>query len=348
MTEPSGNESSWSAWLGEIGELCDGIRSSALEAVRREGPGRVQPARAQGSGDVSFALDLACESFIDGWLERQAARQPLSLLTEDRGWRHLGPADAGSGARVKELPDFDHGGPRIALDPIDGTRNLMADLRPAWTVVSFAPAGPSMPRFADLTGGMLSELPPHRASGHRRLWAERGQQGCHFAAFEEDGTSVESKLFTDDDDRPDNGYFSVFRYEPRMRPRIAALEAGFFERLVEREQADARSIYDDQYISNGGQLFLLSLGTYRMIVDPRALLARVEGRPTVTSKPYDVAGALVCAEASGALLSAADGSALDFPLDAETPVHFAGWVNRATHARLEPHWLATLRAEGIL
>ena len=63
---------------------------------------------------------------------------------------------------------------------------------------------------------------------------------------------------------------------------------------------------------------------------------------TVTSKPYDVAGAIVCAEAAGAVVTAADGKELDFAIDAQTPVHFAGYANAPTRARLEPHWLATL------
>ena len=53
-------------------------------------------------------------------------------------------------------------------------------------------------------------------------------------------------------------------------------------------------------------------------------------------------GAILCARAAGAEVTAADGSALDFPLDAETPVDMAGYANAATRARLEPHWLAVL------
>ena len=79
-----------------------------------------------------------------------------------------------------------------------------------------------------------------------------------------------------------------------------------------------------------------------MVVDARALVAEREGATTTTSKPYDVAGAIVCARSAGAVVTAADGGELAFPIDAETPVAFAAWANEATHGRLAPHWRAVL------
>ena len=40
------------------------------------------------------------------------------------------------------------------------------------------------------------------------------------------------------------------------------------------------------------------------------------------------------------------GGALDFPLDATTPVAFVGWANAATATRLGPHLRAALEAAG--
>jgi fructose-1,6-bisphosphatase/inositol monophosphatase family enzyme len=98
-----------------------------------------------------------------------------------------------------------------------------------------------------------------------------------------------------------------------------------------------RACWDDQYVSNGGQLALLALGTYRMIADLRASVAARHGRTTLTGKPYDISGAVLCAQEAGCVVTAVDGSPLDFPLDAETPVGFVGWANAATSERLAPH-----------
>lgn len=323
----------------ELRELCAVLRGAAREALdgaRSAGLGyAVQRPVGQGAGDVTFALDEATEAALDAWFEGAAELGPLSLCSEDRGWRHRGPGG--------ELDGFDHGGPRIVVDPVDGTRGLMADLRPAWTVISACGPGPAEPRLSDVRLGLCAELPDSRAARYRYLSAARGA-GARLELFELEGdTRVESRsLVADGDDRPDHGFFSFFRYAPSARPDLAAIEADFFARLAREERADTRSCYDDQYISNGGQLALLALGTYRLIADLRAWLAARRGIVTVTSKPYDCAGAILVAREAGCVVTTAAGDPLEFPLDTEAPVTFVGWANAPTAARLAPHLRAAL------
>ena len=123
---------------------------------------------------------------------------------------------------------------------------------------------------------------------------------------------------------------------------MAGLAADFFARLEREEGADAAHCYDDQYISSGGQLALTALGTYRMVVEARAALAERRGEPTQVCKPYDVAGAVLCAEEAGCVVRGLDGATLDVPLDTDTPVSFCAFANPATHARLWPHLSAAL------
>ena len=93
---------------------------------------------SQGAGDASWALDEACEAEVEGWFASRALEGPLSLLTEHHGWRHRGP-DGGGGWR--ELDGFDHGGPRVVCDPVDGTRHLLLRHRAAWCLIALAHAG---------------------------------------------------------------------------------------------------------------------------------------------------------------------------------------------------------------
>jgi hypothetical protein len=334
----------WRRFAPKLFAVChtirDGTRAALSDALRQGDLAPIARPAGQGSGDITFGLDLPAETILDRWFDERAREGPLSVFTEDRGWRHRGPDATGAPA---DLPGFDHGGPRLAFDPVDGTRNLMADLRSAWTVVSFAGPGPEVPRLRDVCAGIVAEIPTSRSRTARIVHAERG---C--AAHEDELDLSTSRAFSsriltvDTDTRVDQGYFPVFRYKPDLRPALAALEATFFARLARHEGADVRSIYDDQYISNAGQLVLLMHGTYRFIADARALAARRLEVATVTSKPYDVAGALVCAEAAGAPVTAANGELLDFPIDAETPVDFVGYANEGTRGRLEPHWLTSL------
>lgn len=313
-----------------IGTAVRAHRDHALATGGADGLMRIA---SQGAGDVTYGIDVPAEHALDVWLDEEARKAPLSLLTEDSGWRHRGPDGKGG---VRALDGFDHGGPRIVVDPIDGTRNLMTDLRPAWTVIGLAGPGASEPRQKDVLLGVVREIPESRSSSTRELVAARGQ-GCVLV----DGAR-ERRLDTGSDARADHGYFPFFKYLPTERHEVAAVEARFFERLARHEGADVRNCYDDQYISNAGQLVLLALGTYRMIADLRAELARRRGGTTLTSKPYDVSGALVCAAEAGAIVTAWDGGELDFPIDVVTPVSFVGWVNEATRARLAPHLAAVL------
>ena len=333
-------------WIIPLFDLCERMRNSArgvLLAARRKGEfARAVRAVREGAGDTSYGVDEATEAVLDEWAQEIARLQPLSLLSEGRGWRHLGPRPGG----VQELAGFDHGGPRIVVDPVDGTRNLMTDLRSAWSVVGLCGPGAGVPRQKELVFGMLSEIPDTRAASYRRLSAMRGGP-CHFEerTFYKGGPIVKPvEVHTGADARVDHGYFPFFKYLADQRPQIAALEARFFERLERAEGAELRSCWDDQYISNGGQLALLAIGTYRMIADLRAHLAQRRGKPTPTTKPYDIAGALLCAQAAGCIVTAVDGSELDFPLDVATPVSWVGWVNEATRARLAPHLAAVLEA----
>jgi fructose-1,6-bisphosphatase/inositol monophosphatase family enzyme len=298
-----------------------------------------------GAGDTTFGIDTAPESVVAAWAEELANAGPLSILTEDSGWRHLGPGDAG----FQVLDDFDHGGPRVVVDPVDGSRNLMFDLRPAWAAIASAPAGKEAPRLADLTLGVVQELGTSRHGRALRLVGEV-DGGCHEALYElsPEGLGVRvwrRELVVDADPRIDQGFLPFFRYHPASRVELARLEAAFFERLRLDEQADLRSIFDDQYISNTGQLVLLSQGRYRMIADLRGLLVNTDGSPSVTSKPYDIAAAVVCARAAGALVEDPAGQPLDVPLDATTRVSFVAYTNAATASRLRPHLLAILALE---
>jgi fructose-1,6-bisphosphatase/inositol monophosphatase family enzyme len=336
--------SGFERWRGRLVQLCDELRAltrSALLAADQDGTlDELARPRGMGMGDVTFGLDVPSEERIEAWQREEARLEPLSVLTEDAGWRHLGPDGNGG---VRALPGFEHGGPRIAIDPVDGTRNLMADLRSAWTEVAFAPAGEGQPRLADCTGGILAEIPGPLAARFRRSSSDsrtttlssspklRTARSSRAVTSGSTITTASTPLAT-----------SLFRYEPAQRPAIARLEADFFARLARHEGASVRAIYDDQYISSAGQLVLLALGRYRMVVDARELVRRRFGAPGVTSKPYDLAGAVVCARAAGVVVTAAEGGTLDFPIDATTPVAYAGYANERTRARLEPHWLATL------
>lgn len=330
--------------------LCAVVRGRLLAATDAEEARALASPAGQGAGDLSYGIDVPAERAIEVWAAELACRGPLSLLTEETGWRHLGPDGYGG---HRELADGDHGGPSFVIDPIDGTRQLMTDLRSAWTVIGVCAPTSQPPRSGDLVAGVVSELPTSDAGRARRFVARRGL-GCQQERYYLGGDGglgarlSESAQLADGELLLGHAYFPFFRYAPDLRPGIAQVEARFFERLERLEGLDTRACFDDQYICSAGHLVLLMRGIYRFVADLRPLVARREGKASVPTKPYDLAGALVCALEAGCQLTDLAGQPLEFPLDVSTPVGYAGYTNLATRHKLEPHLLAALGESGPL
>lgn len=346
-TDASGRAPDWvRAWapaLDELGARIRGaVRAALAEAHAAEGRGgELAAAVGVGAGDVTFGIDAVAESEVTRWLEQEAAQRPLSLLTEDAGWRHRAPA---SGGGSEEVSGFDHGGPRLVLDPIDGTRPLMHDLRAAWVVLGGAGPGAGAPNLSDLDAGLLTEIPDTRGHRGRVLTAARG---CGARLRELDLVSgdvaADRELRADGDPRLDRGHFPFFGFTPEGRAAAQALSRDVFQAL---EGIDPLTVLDDQLCSNGGQLALLACGTYRAVVDARMTLNRIHGTDVQTAKPYDLAGGIVVAREAGCVVERPDGAPLDMPIDATTPVEFAAYHNGATRAGMAPALTRALASSG--
>ena len=343
-SSPTSNEEWTGSWLPHLEDLAERLRRCARrtmsDAIDGPGLGSVSRPVSDGAGDTTFGIDAAVEAELDDWFEQRARLAPLSVLTEDAGWRHRGP-DGAEGTR--DLPGFDHGGPRICVDPVDGTRHLMLDHRAAWAVIALAGPGEGVPHQRNALAACIQELPDSRARVARRLSARRRTGTVLVEMDVSSGEILRSRpLRVDEDNRLDHGYLPFFAFHPDLREEVARVAFNFFARIEKEEGVELAHCYDDQYICNAGQLALTVLGTYRMVVDPREFIASRRGLPAQTTKPYDVAGAILCAEEAGAPITNLEGTELDFPWDVETPLSFAAFANRATRDRALPHLLATL------
>lgn len=323
-------------WTEDMASLCGRIRDAVRAELARafgEGGSAADVSRevGQGAGDVTFAIDEVAEAEVSRWLDEVGARTPLSLMTEDAGWRHRRPGPHGTAV---EADDFDHGGPRLILDPIDGTRPLMHDLRPAWVVLGAAGPGAGQPTLADLDAGHVVEIPDTRGGIGRVLHAARGGGAfVHEVDLRTGAASPDRPVRVDDDGRVTRGHFPFFGFTPIGRAQAQALARDVF---AAAGRIDDDAVYDDQLCSSGGQFALLALGTYRAIVDARVQLNRLHGTNLQTAKPYDVAGGILVAQEAGCPVELPTGVDLEFPLDATTPVEFAAYHNAATRAAFAP------------
>lgn len=277
-----------------------------------------------GAGDRTYALDAVADEPLRRFVERVGARRPITLIAEGPGELSAAPR-SGGGAPI-----------RVLVDPIDGTRPLMLDLRPAWIVTGVAPdCGPGT-RLSDVELAVQTELPLRSAAVSLVLEARRGQGATICRHDVSSGARLDRQWLLAREDTPlDNGVFSFTRYLPEERPLVAALEQRVLGRLLAEHGLDPHLMYDDQYLCTAGALHLLATGRYRMLADLRGWLGTRHGLDNLTVKPYDVAGLLIFREAGVPVLDAR-GSDLDAPFDTSTRLDVVAFGNQRLRAAFEP------------
>jgi fructose-1,6-bisphosphatase/inositol monophosphatase family enzyme len=304
-----------------------------LERARRaQQPDLASAPGPWGFGDLSYPLDEEAEDALEDFGREVGARHPLTLIAEGPGMQRYG--EEGAGAPL-----------RVLIDPVDGTRSLMHDMRSAWALTGIAPDRGDLTRLSDCVLAVQTELPTTSAGFYHVLWAEKGQGATIARHAVATGEELERRPFVATAGaRIDNGYLCFERFLPVERPLVAEIEARFLTRAIEAFDLSPRLLYDDQYLCSAGQLFLVATGRYRMLADLRGWLARTRGIDNFTSKPYDLATLLIWREAGIPVLDD-DLAPLDAPLDTETRLSVIAFANDELRHKLQPILRAVMAEE---
>jgi fructose-1,6-bisphosphatase/inositol monophosphatase family enzyme len=318
------------AWLRRLGER---LRDAVSAGLRAESIEQLAAATGERGGDVIYRLDEHGEQALLALCAEWAREEPFVLIAEglEQGQRVF-PA----GADERRLAFT------LIVDPIDGTRGLMYGKRSAWALLGIArapqagaQAGAGWPTLADITLAVQAELPTPRAALADTLWALAGQ------GAQGETRDLRTGATTSFTPRPSaatslaGGFASIAKFFPGGRAQTAALEEALYEALLGPPPTSAPNIFDDEYISSGGQLYELMVGHDRFIADLRPLITTA-GRPaTFCAHPYDLCTVLIAREA-GVVVTDPWGQPLAAPLDTETPVAWVGYANAALHAAIAP------------
>lgn len=294
-------------------------------ALRSGGEATVDAARVAGLGaaDVSFGLDVIAEAPLEEFCDELAREVPIRVLSEGFGDRVFAP-------RGRD-PEW-----RLVVDPIDGTRNLMFDLRSGFVLSAVARERGDATRISDVEVAVMSELPPTDRRSATVMGAIRGGGAWSRTRDLDTGSlGLARKLEASSDPRIENGFVVFFKFDREEREAIAAIETRFLELVASTHGIDSRLLFDDQYICSAGHLFLLLTRRYRFVADLRGIVGDRLGIANQTSKPYDVCCSLI-AEEAGVLLTDATGAEFNLPLDLESRVSVVGYANSTVRAALEP------------
>ena len=317
----------------------DALLASRSTVEERAAVSRESADGASYTGDTIYGIDVHAEEavleFCTEWA--RGLSQPFVLIAE--GLPGLGRRVYPDGADEAEAT-FE-----CIVDPIDGTRGIMYDKRSAWALAAVAPGSAVLGRratMADLAVAVQVELPTSRARLADSWWAVAGQ-GAHGETLDL-ATGVRTRVQA----RPSaastlaHGFATISKFFPGVKESAVWLEERLFAEVVGEHTGGAPLVFDDEYISSGGQLQELWRGHDRFVADLRPTLMDVQeasrGRPAtrrLCARPYDLCTALIAQEA-GVVVTDASGQPLASPLDTVSDVDWIGYANQAIRAQVEP------------
>lgn len=335
------------ALLEPIRRIHDAIREAVILACEAAAGAQsdhlAEIAEEEADGDTIYAVDRVSEERLVTLFEQEIAPvTPLVLIAEGLpGGKIVLPR----GGREEDAVW------RIIVDPIDGTRGIMYQKRPAWILTGVAPnLGPET-GLQDIVLAIQTELPLVKQHLSDTAWALRGE-GV-FAERYNRVTGERSPLRI----RPSgsasiaHGYSSIARFFPGAREELSAIDEEVVRGALGPVQRGKAACFEDQYACTGGQLYELMCGHDRFVADIRplmeTLLARHGRALGICCHPYDLCTELIAREL-GVIVTDPAGQPIRALMAVEPDVAWVGYANAAIRDQIEPLLQEALRQRGLL
>jgi len=325
--------------LSSVQALHQRIRQDVVDACEQAAITALAGVAADDEGDTIYAIDRVAEHVLVAELERTIATPEAPILLVAEGL---------PGGRVI-VPEGATATPRwtIIVDPIDGTRGLMYQKRPAWILTGVA-AGAGPATLADIELAVQTEIPLVKQHLSDQLWAVRGQgaTSVRFNRLTHEQTDVvlqPSRAAT-----LAHGFATISRFFPGHRAELAAIDDEVVAALLGPPSPGKAQLFEDQYISTGGQLYELMSGHDRFVADLRPLFERDRpGGAALCCHPYDLCTELIAREL-GVSVTDEFGRPLAAPLDVSSDVSWVGFANDTLRAAVTPHLQHALQRRRLL
>ena len=283
------------------------------------------------AADTIYAIDRIAEESIDQWFRQNwPAQQPVEIIMEGIPDGEVLTYPRGTAIEATQL--------KIIIDPIDGTRGIMYDKRSAWILAGIAPQKGSANTLRDIEVAAMTEIPTTRHWRADQISAYRGG-GLQSTQIDvcNDYHTTPIVLKPSQAAEVRHAFGTVCRFFPAGSTLLSQVEESLWARLYGNSNSPSPIIFNDQYISTGGQFYEILSGHDRFIADLRPLAFRklkIESS-NLACHPYDVACALLLEEA-GCVIEHSGGQALDCLLDTTSPVEWVAYANRGLADRIRP------------
>ena len=334
----------WETVRGLLCRLGDDIQATVLAARATATTDELSAVAAVTAADTIYRVDKVSEHAVFGWLGANwPTAWPVELVMEGVGEDGVAPTFPPGTPGAQTIL-------KLIVDPIDGTRGLMYDKRSGWVLAAVAPQRGPGTALRDLMAAAMTELPTTKQWRADQLSAVRGAGAAGLVAQSVNVFTGERAPLTVRPSRAVNfehGFASLAKFFPEGKALTAQIEEALWDRLR------ATMVFDDQYLSSGGQLYELLTGRDRLVGDLRPLVLPALGfHRAPTCHPYDICTSFLLTEAGGVVETPA-GTPLDAPLDTTTPVAWMGYANETLARLVRPvlrqlceHYLAATWRNG--
>ena len=329
--------------LCDLGRL---VRAAAIAARRSGNASGNQPlsqVARETAADTIYDLDTHIEPVLEEFCRTWGRELPLVLIAE-------GIADETGAEGLKCFPQGTQPADaafRLIVDPIDGTRGLMYDKRSGWLLAGVAANNGETTRLSDLAAAVQVEIPTSKQNQSDVLWAVRGQGAAAQREHLTSGQTTALALRPSSAADLAHGFGSVVSFFPGTKLLAAELMETISLHCGGGIDPGRPLVFDDQYISTGGQLYEVMVGHDRFVADVRPYFYRVTHQAAgLCAHAYDLSAMLIAQEA-GVVLSNALGQPVDGVLDVTTPVAWAAYANKHLHKRIEPVILKFFADRGV-
>ncbi len=309
--------------------ICDKVHASLIH----QSLDQRTAIHAEDDADTIYQLDRDIELLLVTALEERApSLGGIRLIAEGIG-------EDGRSLILPRGMREDETALQIIIDPIDGTRGIMYDKRSAFFLAAATSNDQPNKRLRDIEVAVMVELPTSRSFLSDQFWAIRGQ-GAQCVTRDLNTGALTPRLI-----QPSRassiigGFAQISRFFPPGKEILARIEDELVRAIYPDVPAGRAILFEDQYISTGGQLYELLMGRDRFTADLRdALYKRLAREGTtcgLTCHPYDLCVHLIGEEA-GIVITGVDGYPLDAPLDTTSAVDWIGYANPAIRKEVEP------------
>jgi hypothetical protein len=297
----------------------------------------------QSIADTIYAIDSVVDPVLEAFCDDWGRSTPLILIAEG-----LANEDGTEGSRTfpqGTAPEDAH--IQLIIDPIDGTRGLMYDKRSAWALAGVAPNKGAATRLRDIEVSVMTELPTSKLGYADVLSAIKGRGVVAERIDLKTGVGKSLSIQPSSATNLDHGFASVTSFFPGTKVIAAELMEQLVQVLLGPLDVTRPTVFDDQYISTGGQFYEMIVGHDRFNADLRPLFHRIQNQPEgLCCHPYDCA-CLLIAEEAGIIVTDGLGQPLDGPLDVTTGLSWAIFANPTLRKAIEPLLSAFLKGRGI-